>query len=156
MIGISIPEFMVAVLLMRVIAYNLEILPRPSQLSMDIAVAGAYTFMIKVKYAILLALSLIICTVPGYIKYTRSGMLQVIREDIKFIIGIGGGSPIDAAKAIGILLNNTIYNEQTLLGAPKLESLPIIAVPTTAGTGTEVTQYAILTDHKNKTKTNLC
>lgn len=72
-----------------------------------------------------------------------------------FIIGIGGGSPIDAAKAIGVLLKNG-YDDayKVLLETPMLSSLPIIAIPTTAGTGTETTPYAILTDHKKKTKSN--
>ncbi|WP_040214785.1 iron-containing alcohol dehydrogenase family protein [Clostridium polynesiense] len=76
-------------------------------------------------------------------------------ENISFIIGIGGGSPIDAAKAIGILINNKEYDARSVLGAPPLKSVPLIAVPTTSGTGTEVTQYSIVTDHADKTKKNL-
>lgn len=72
-----------------------------------------------------------------------------------FIIGIGGGSPIDAAKAVGVLMVNgteDAYNK--LMVSKGLKSVPIIAIPTTAGTGTETTPYAILTDHKLKTKRN--
>ncbi|KYH35468.1 1,3-propanediol dehydrogenase [Clostridium tepidiprofundi DSM 19306] len=75
-------------------------------------------------------------------------------ENIDFIIGIGGGSPIDASKAIGVLLKNKGCSVNNLFNSPELESLPIIAIPTTAGTGTEVTPYAILTDNKAKTKRN--
>lgn len=75
-------------------------------------------------------------------------------EKVDFLIGIGGGSPIDAAKAIGILINNPEYNGYDIFTAPPLASLPLIAVPTTAGTGTEVTPYAILTDNKARTKRN--
>ncbi len=75
-------------------------------------------------------------------------------EKVDFIIGIGGGSPIDAAKAIGILINNKDSNIDDLFSSTQLKSVPLIALPTTAGTGTEVTPYAIFTDHKLKTKRN--
>lgn len=76
-------------------------------------------------------------------------------ENVDFIVGIGGGSPIDAAKAIGVMIKNRELTADTLFSTEKLESIDIIAIPTTAGTGTETTQYSILTDHKNKTKRNL-
>ncbi|MGL4761157.1 MAG: iron-containing alcohol dehydrogenase family protein [Sarcina sp.] len=76
-------------------------------------------------------------------------------EKVDFIVGIGGGSPIDAAKAIGVMIKNAELTADTLFSSEKLESIDIVAVPTTAGTGTETTQYSILTDHKNKTKRNL-
>lgn len=72
-----------------------------------------------------------------------------------FVIGIGGGSPLDAAKAIGMMIKNQEVTEETLFSSKKLESVPIVAVPTTAGTGSETTPYAILTDHKAQTKRNL-
>lgn len=74
---------------------------------------------------------------------------------VDFIIGIGGGSPIDAAKGIGVMINNPKLTGETLFTSEKLESIDIIAIPTTSGTGTETTQYSILTDHKAKTKKNL-
>lgn len=77
------------------------------------------------------------------------------REKVDFIIGIGGGSPLDASKAIGIFINNEGVNKENIFNIPALKSLPIIAVPTTSGTGSEVTPYAIVTDHKAKTKKNL-
>jgi alcohol dehydrogenase len=73
---------------------------------------------------------------------------------VDFIIGVGGGSPIDAAKGIGVYINNKEFEINDLFSEPKLESIPIVAIPTTAGTGTEVTPYAIFTDHKTKTKRN--
>ncbi|MBZ9608237.1 iron-containing alcohol dehydrogenase [Clostridium estertheticum] len=79
-----------------------------------------------------------------------------ILQKSNFIIGIGGGSPIDAAKAAGVLINNpndTIYN---LFESPNLKSIPIIAVPTTAGTGTETTPYSIVTDNELQTKHGIC
>lgn len=75
-----------------------------------------------------------------------------------FIIGIGGGSPLDAAKAIAVYTANEpvensdfemmdIYN-----GVYKNKPLPMVAVPTTAGTGSEVTPYSVLTLHSEKSK----
>lgn len=77
-------------------------------------------------------------------------------EKSNFIIGIGGGSPIDAAKAAGILINNPTATRNSLFNSPHLKSLPVIAVPTTAGTGTETTPYAILTDDHAQTKRGIC
>lgn len=74
---------------------------------------------------------------------------------VDFVIGIGGGSPIDAAKAIAVMIKNPELKGSNLITTKKLESLDIISIPTTSGTGTETTQYSILTDHKDKTKKNL-
>ncbi len=75
-----------------------------------------------------------------------------------FIIAIGGGSPLDAAKAISVYCTNeprecsdfTLYDIFT--GNYKSLPLPMCAIPTTAGTGSEVTPYSILTLHKEQTK----
>lgn len=61
-----------------------------------------------------------------------------------FIIGIGGGSPMDAAKAVAILAVNDLSDEE-LFALEFSTALPVLAVPTTAGTGSEVTPYSILT-----------
>ncbi len=68
-----------------------------------------------------------------------------------YLIAIGGGSVIDAAKAIALLLTNS-FKEEILWQKDFIKPLPLIAIPTTAGTGSEVTPYAILTDNKLKTK----
>lgn len=75
--------------------------------------------------------------------------------NVEFIIGIGGGSPLDAAKAVAIFIKNPEVNKDNILTSGKLQSLPVVAVPTTSGTGSEVTQYSIVTVHKEKTKKNL-
>ncbi len=76
-------------------------------------------------------------------------------KEADFVIGIGGGSPLDAAKAIAVLLKNPEENvEDVLFNMPEAKGLPVIAVPTTAGTGSEVTPYSILTLHKEETKRN--
>ncbi len=72
-----------------------------------------------------------------------------------FVIGIGGGSPLDAAKAIAAYAANPGISPDSIFNAEKLRpSLPIIAVPTTAGTGSEVNPYSILTiDDEDRKKT---
>ncbi len=64
-----------------------------------------------------------------------------------FLIAVGGGSPIDAAKAISILYSNG-GRISDYMGANKIPKPgpPLIAMPTTAGTGSEVTQFTIITD----------
>lgn len=70
----------------------------------------------------------------------------------EFIVGIGGGSPIDAAKAVGILLKNPNKKGEDLFSDKSLQSLPIIGVPTTAGTGAEVTHFSVLTRNEKGAK----
>ncbi len=69
------------------------------------------------------------------------------------IVAIGGGSPMDAAKAIAVLATNDGSCAQ-FFGADKYTNapLPIIAVATTAGTGSEVTPYSVLVDPVERTK----
>ena len=78
-----------------------------------------------------------------------------VREKVDFVIGIGGGSPLDAAKAIAMMIANTTLTEEVLYEASELANLPVICVPTTCGTGSEVTPYAILTIHKQRTKKSI-
>lgn len=67
-----------------------------------------------------------------------------------YIIGIGGGSAIDAAKAAALLLANPNVLADNLHKAPEkqLNHVPVVAVPTTCGTGSETTPVAIITNHK--------
>jgi len=73
----------------------------------------------------------------------------------EFVIGIGGGSPMDAAKAIAAYASNPMLPPDGIYNAAHLRpSLPIIAIPTTAGTGSEVNPYAVLTvDGEDRKKT---
>ena len=76
---------------------------------------------------------------------------QTAREfNADFIIGIGGGSAIDAAKAAALLIVNPNLNADDLHKAPShpLGHAPVVAVPTTCGTGSEATPVAIITNHK--------
>lgn len=68
------------------------------------------------------------------------------------IIAIGGGSPLDAAKAIAVLAVNFIGATELYKGGFQAAPLPIVAIPLTAGTGSEVTPYSILTDTEKQTK----
>lgn len=68
------------------------------------------------------------------------------------IVAIGGGSPLDASKAIAVLAVNDISGRQLFDGGFAAPPLPILAVPITAGTGSEVTPYSILTDNARHTK----
>lgn len=68
------------------------------------------------------------------------------------IIAIGGGSPLDAAKAIAMLAANEMETAALFDGVYAKAPLPVLAIPLTAGTGSEVTPYAILTDDEKLTK----
>lgn len=72
-----------------------------------------------------------------------------------FVIGIGGGSPLDAAKAIALLIANPEETSACLYEAKALEALPVAAIPTTCGTGSEVTPNAVLTQHDKQTKKSI-
>jgi alcohol dehydrogenase len=69
------------------------------------------------------------------------------------IVAIGGGSPIDCAKAISLLTANPPPLRR-YMGRDKVESrgAPVIAIPTTSGTGSEVTKVAVITDTANNVK----
>ncbi|MDA2921958.1 iron-containing alcohol dehydrogenase [Patescibacteria group bacterium AH-259-L07] len=81
-------------------------------------------------------------------------VVSTYRPDV--LIAIGGGSAIDAAKAIGVGAKSR-YPLIKLVKEPDLikSSLPVIALPTTAGTGAELSRGAILTDPKTKKKMGL-
>lgn len=72
-----------------------------------------------------------------------------------YLIALGGGSSIDTAKAIGIIMTNPEFSDVVSLEGvanTKNKSLPIIAMPTTAGTAAEVTINYVITDTKNVKK----
>lgn len=83
----------------------------------------------------------------------QAGVDMARSGDYDSIIALGGGSPIDSAKAIGILAK--LGGEMREYKFPRNVTeagLPIIAVPTTAGTGSEVTRFTIITDEQNDEK----
>jgi alcohol dehydrogenase class IV len=75
------------------------------------------------------------------------------KEKVDALIGLGGGSSIDSTKVAAALSTNT-KDVEAYIGIDLLEkdSLPVIAIPTTAGTGSEVTHIAILSDEKAQLK----
>lgn len=82
----------------------------------------------------------------------NSGVEKYKNEKCDFIIGLGGGSPIDAAKAIGTMaVNPGSINDY--MGKLIDKPLPnIVAIPTTAGTGSEATQFTIISNTKENIK----
>lgn len=89
------------------------------------------------------------------IKDVQAGVAAFKESGADYIIAIGGGSSIDTAKAVGIIINNPEFADvRSLEGvAPtKKASVPIIAVPTTAGTAAEVTINYVITDTEKNRK----
>ncbi len=88
------------------------------------------------------------------IQNVQTGVAAYQNSGADYIIAIGGGSSMDTAKAIGIIINNPEFADvRSLEGtAPtKKPSVPILAVPTTAGTAAEVTINYVITDvEKNR------
>ncbi|MBR6684145.1 MAG: iron-containing alcohol dehydrogenase, partial [Firmicutes bacterium] len=89
------------------------------------------------------------------IENVQNGVAAFKAAEADYIIAIGGGSSMDTAKAVGIIITNPEFADvRSLEGvAPtKNPCVPIIAVPTTAGTAAEVTINYVITDVENKRK----
>lgn len=83
----------------------------------------------------------------------QAGVDRVREGDFDCIIALGGGSPIDSAKAIAILARyGGVMRDYKFPRVVNEAGLPIIAIPTTAGTGSEVTRFTIITDEKTDEK----
>ncbi len=82
---------------------------------------------------------------------------QVARENgAELMIGLGGGSAMDAAKAAAVLVTNRKpLVELFPVHEFEHDPIPLICIPTTAGTGSETTQYAIINNDENTDKLNL-
>lgn len=82
----------------------------------------------------------------------ENGVEMLKSSGCDFIIGIGGGSPLDSAKAIAAMVVNegsiADYNGKEITG----EILPLAAIPTTAGTGSEATKFTVITDSEKGIK----
>ena len=89
------------------------------------------------------------------IENVKDGVDFVKKSNAECMIAIGGGSPIDTAKAIGIIMTNPEFSDVVSLEGvadTKNPSLPIFAVPTTSGTAAEVTINYVITDKENQRK----
>ena len=93
------------------------------------------------------------------IELIQQGMLQA-REGSDWVLGFGGGSVLDAAKAIAImaLQSGEVLDYLEVIGAGKAfekPGLPVVAIPTTAGTGSEVTRNAVLSSSQHQVKVSM-
>ena len=89
------------------------------------------------------------------IENVQGGVAAFKKVGADYIIAIGGGSSMDTAKAIGIIITNPEFEDVRSLeglSATKKPSVPIFAVPTTAGTAAEVTINYVITDVEKKRK----
>lgn len=89
------------------------------------------------------------------VENVQAGVEALHDEGADVLIGIGGGSPQDTAKAIGIIGANPEFSDVLSLEGvadTKKPAVPIIGVPTTAGTASETTINYVITDTKNKRK----
>ena len=85
------------------------------------------------------------------ISNVKKGLKVARKYHCDYVIAIGGGSVIDCAKAIAVIVNNPDFNDvKSLVGVAdtKEKCLPIIALPTTAGTAAEVTINYVITDEE--------
>lgn len=92
------------------------------------------------------------------VENVQTGVDFVKKAQADVIIAIGGGSPIDTAKAIGIIVENPEFSDVVSLEGEvgtKNPSLPILAIPTTSGTAAEVTINYVITD-KPKNRKFVC
>ena len=89
------------------------------------------------------------------VEVIKAGVEKFKQIGADCLVAIGGGSPIDSAKAIGIIIKNPEFSDVVSLegvAATKNKCVPIIAVATTAGTAAEVTINYVITDEANKRK----
>jgi len=89
------------------------------------------------------------------IENVQGGVVAFKKAGADYIIAIGGGSSMDTAKAIGIIITNPEFEDVRSLeglSATKKPCVPIFAVPTTAGTAAEVTINYVITDVEKKRK----
>ena len=82
----------------------------------------------------------------------EKGLRQYQEEGCDFLVALGGGSPIDSMKAIGSLVKNGGNILDYMGKIIDVEMPPMAAIPTTAGTGSEATQFTIITDTKKDIK----
>lgn len=85
-------------------------------------------------------------------KMITKGLEQYNAQGCDFLVALGGGSPIDSMKAIGSLTKNGGNISDYMGKVIDVEMPPMVAIPTTAGTGSEATQFTIITDTEKDIK----
>lgn len=87
------------------------------------------------------------------VDYVTQGVELFKQNNCEALVAVGGGSPIDTAKAISVMATNpgSIEQYKGLHNIPK-KGFPVVAIPTTAGTGSEVTIFTIITDTRTDVK----
>ena len=95
----------------------------------------------------------------------EKGVITAIKNQVNFVLGVGGGSVMDSAKLIALLHNpegvinweeaSISYDHPFNYVASKQQTLPFIAVSTTSGTGSQCTQAAVISDNQKKEKITL-
>jgi len=80
------------------------------------------------------------------------GAEEGLENNCNLVVAFGGGSAMDAAKGIAFLLKSRARLEDSLFPNEVNVAIPLIAIPTTCGTGSEVTKYAVLTLFKNNAR----
>lgn len=87
------------------------------------------------------------------VEYVQEGLTTFREDGCDFVLAVGGGSPIDTAKAVAVLVTNPGSIEQYKgIGKIGVPGVPLVAIPTTAGTGSEATIYTVITDQKTDVK----
>ena len=92
------------------------------------------------------------------VQNVHDGLTMAKINNVDAVVAIGGGSVIDTAKAIAVIMTNPEFTDVVSLDGvadTKNKCLPIIALPTTAGTAAEVTINYVITDEK-RTKKMVC
>ena len=82
----------------------------------------------------------------------HTGLKQYQDEHCDFLVALGGGSPIDSMKAIGSLVVNGGSINDYMGKVIDVKMPPMAAIPTTAGTGSEATQFTIITNTEKDIK----
>lgn len=87
------------------------------------------------------------------IRSIASGIRQAKAGGCDMVVGVGGGSALDSAKAIALMLGNDgVIEDYVGLNKVPRKGAPVIAIPTTAGTGSEITIWSVLSDKASRVK----
>jgi alcohol dehydrogenase class IV len=87
------------------------------------------------------------------LEYVEEGTRLLKESGANIILAVGGGTPIDTAKAVAVMARNS-GNIGDYMGANKIPApgMPLVAIPATAGTGSEVTIFAVITNTRTNVK----